>query len=189
VGHGRQGGLGDAISTLLEWQGWDVTREFYYNDAGNQIANLALSVQAASGRTRRGREMPAGRLPRRLHPRDRARYVADRSATPPATTSSDPPFRRGIPAREQDMDLRAFGVKFDRISSRARSTRRQGGRDGEPLKRAGTLRVGGRAVAADHGLRRRQGPRDAQVRRHVHVLRARRRVSPHASSGADSKRA
>ncbi|MGZ5661153.1 MAG: arginine--tRNA ligase domain-containing protein, partial [Usitatibacter sp.] len=46
VGHGRQAALGDAISTLLEWQGWRVTREFYYNDAGNQIANLALSVQA-----------------------------------------------------------------------------------------------------------------------------------------------
>ncbi len=46
VGHGRQAALGDAISTLLEWQGWRVTREFYYNDAGAQIANLALSVQA-----------------------------------------------------------------------------------------------------------------------------------------------
>ena len=46
VGHGRQAALGDAISTLLEWQGWRVTREFYYNDAGNQIANLGLSVQA-----------------------------------------------------------------------------------------------------------------------------------------------
>ncbi|HET7402017.1 MAG TPA: arginine--tRNA ligase, partial [Usitatibacter sp.] len=46
VGHGRQAALGDVIATLLEWQGWRVTREFYYNDAGNQIANLALSVQA-----------------------------------------------------------------------------------------------------------------------------------------------
>ena len=45
VGHGRQAALGDAVATLLEWQGWRVTREFYYNDAGNQIANLALSVQ------------------------------------------------------------------------------------------------------------------------------------------------
>ncbi|MGZ5651107.1 MAG: arginine--tRNA ligase domain-containing protein, partial [Usitatibacter sp.] len=34
VGHGRQAALGDSISTLLEWQGWRVTREFYYNDAG-----------------------------------------------------------------------------------------------------------------------------------------------------------
>ncbi|MFN5598161.1 MAG: arginine--tRNA ligase, partial [Gemmatimonas sp.] len=46
VGHGRQAALGDAISTLLEWTGFDVDREFYYNDAGAQIANLAKSTQA-----------------------------------------------------------------------------------------------------------------------------------------------
>src|SRR5215468_11321852 len=46
VGHGRQAALGDAIASLLEWQGWSVSREFYYNDAGAQIINLALSVQA-----------------------------------------------------------------------------------------------------------------------------------------------
>ena len=46
VGHGRQAALGDAIATLLEWTGWRVTREFYYNDAGAQIENLTLSVWA-----------------------------------------------------------------------------------------------------------------------------------------------
>jgi len=46
VGHGRQAALGDAIASLLEAQGYAVTREFYYNDAGVQIQNLALSVQA-----------------------------------------------------------------------------------------------------------------------------------------------
>src|SRR5207248_5619147 len=46
VGHGRQAALGDAIATLLEWTGWRVSREFYYNDAGAQINNLAISVQA-----------------------------------------------------------------------------------------------------------------------------------------------
>ena len=46
VGHGRQAALGDAISTLLEVTGWKVTREFYYNDAGVQIENLAASVEA-----------------------------------------------------------------------------------------------------------------------------------------------
>lgn len=46
VGHGRQAALGDAIATLLEWTGWNVTREFYYNDAGAQIENLAASVRA-----------------------------------------------------------------------------------------------------------------------------------------------
>src|SRR5829696_2826466 len=46
VGHGRQAALGDAISALLEWTGWRVSREFYYNDAGVQIENLARSTQA-----------------------------------------------------------------------------------------------------------------------------------------------
>src|SRR3972149_6510993 len=53
VGHGRQAALGDAISALLEAQDWKVTREFYYNDAGAQIDNLALSVQARA-REQRG---------------------------------------------------------------------------------------------------------------------------------------
>ncbi|MGZ8320443.1 MAG: arginine--tRNA ligase domain-containing protein, partial [Telluria sp.] len=46
VGHGRQAALGDALSALFEAQGYDVTREFYYNDAGVQIATLATSTQA-----------------------------------------------------------------------------------------------------------------------------------------------
>jgi arginyl-tRNA synthetase len=44
VGHGRQAALGDAISALLEWSGWSVSREFYYNDGGTQIENLARST-------------------------------------------------------------------------------------------------------------------------------------------------
>src|ERR1044071_9299557 len=54
VGHGRQAALGDAISSLLEWTGWDVTREFYYNDAGAQITNLTRSVQARIAELRTG---------------------------------------------------------------------------------------------------------------------------------------
>lgn len=46
LGHARQGALGDVLSRMLKSQGWTVTREFYYNDAGNQIHNLAISVQA-----------------------------------------------------------------------------------------------------------------------------------------------
>src|SRR5690606_19488986 len=46
VGHGRAGAIGDSIARVLEANGWDVTREYYYNDAGAQIDNLALSVQA-----------------------------------------------------------------------------------------------------------------------------------------------
>ena len=46
LGHARQAALGDAIARLMATQGWAVTREFYYNDAGVQIHNLAISVQA-----------------------------------------------------------------------------------------------------------------------------------------------
>ena len=46
IGHGRGAAIGDTLCRLLEATGWDVTREFYYNDAGAQISNLALSVQA-----------------------------------------------------------------------------------------------------------------------------------------------
>ena len=46
VGHGRQAALGDAIASLLEWTGWAVHREYYYNDSGRQIELLALSVRA-----------------------------------------------------------------------------------------------------------------------------------------------
>ena len=46
VGHGRAGAIGDCIARVLEANGWDVRREFYYNDAGVQINNLALSTQA-----------------------------------------------------------------------------------------------------------------------------------------------
>lgn len=46
AGHGRQVCLGKAIANLLEWTGYEVTREYYYNDAGNQMNNLAKSIQA-----------------------------------------------------------------------------------------------------------------------------------------------
>jgi len=46
IGHGRQAALGDAISELLAWAGWKAHREYYYNDAGEQIMRLARSVWA-----------------------------------------------------------------------------------------------------------------------------------------------
>ncbi len=46
LGHGRQAALGDAVAALLEWTGWAVHREFYYNDSGRQMELLALSVRA-----------------------------------------------------------------------------------------------------------------------------------------------
>ena len=115
VGHGRQAALGDAISTLLEWQGWRVTREFYYNDAGNQIANLALSVQARIKQAR-GQDVPM--------PQDgyHGEYIRDIAREYVAAHFGDAAgedleqirkFAVAYLRNEQDLDLRAFGVKFD----------------------------------------------------------------------------
>lgn len=45
LGHARQAALGDVLANIMQTQGWNVTREFYYNDAGVQISNLTKSVQ------------------------------------------------------------------------------------------------------------------------------------------------
>lgn len=115
VGHGRQAALGDAISTLLEWTGWSVTREFYYNDAGVQIANLGLSVQA------RVRELTTGvsEIPEGGYHGEYIRDIArDYVATHPADAQGDDlegirAFAVAYLRSEQDKDLQAFGVKFD----------------------------------------------------------------------------
>jgi arginyl-tRNA synthetase len=115
VGHGRQAALGDAIATLLEWQGWRVTREFYYNDAGNQIANLALSVQARIREARGAAvEMPKdGYMGDYI--RDIAReYVAEHFGDAGGEDLEQiRKFAVAYLRNEQDVDLRAFGVKFD----------------------------------------------------------------------------
>jgi arginyl-tRNA synthetase len=115
VGHGRQAAIGDAISTLLEWQDWKVTREFYYNDGGNQIANLALSVQfrvkAAAGEKA---EMPKDGYHGEYIKDIAGEYVA---AHPGDAAGNDLEAIRRFAVdylrREQDIDLKAFGVKFD----------------------------------------------------------------------------
>jgi arginyl-tRNA synthetase len=115
VGHGRQAALGDAISTLLEWQGWRVLREFYYNDAGNQIANLALSTRFRL-RERAGEpgEMPAdGYHGQYIH--DIARDYTAENPRDPLGEDLDAVRRFAVAylRGEQDADLRAFGVAFD----------------------------------------------------------------------------
>jgi arginyl-tRNA synthetase len=115
VGHGRGAAVGDAIATLLEWQGARVHREFYYNDAGAQIANLALSVQARV----RQRYDPSAPFPEDGY---RGEYIADIAAAYCAAHPDDhraddlDAIRRFAVAalrREQDADLAAFGVRFD----------------------------------------------------------------------------
>src|SRR5205814_2491778 len=115
VGHGRQAALGDAIAALLEWTGWRVSREFYYNDAGSQIMNLARSVQV---RIRQARGLPA-ELPEQGYQGDYIREIAERyvAAHPRDPEGTDVDAVRQFAVRElrkeQDLDLQAFGVKFD----------------------------------------------------------------------------
>jgi arginyl-tRNA synthetase len=125
VGHGRQGALGDALSSLLESQGYEVFREFYYNDAGVQIVNLALSVQARA----KGIKPGDTGWPESAYNGD---YIADIAADYligntieasdglPVSASGDidnlDSIRRFAVAylrREQDRDLKAFGIRFD----------------------------------------------------------------------------
>ena len=125
VGHGRQGALGDAMASLLDAQGYEVTREFYYNDAGAQIGNLAYSVQARA----RGLAPGDAHWPESAYNGD---YIADIAADflarktvsasdgQPVTASGDANdlesirlFAVAYLRREQDLDLQAFGVKFD----------------------------------------------------------------------------
>ena len=115
VGHGRQAALGDAIAALLASQGWTVTREFYYNDAGAQIANLALSVQARL----RERAGEPGEVPDGGYHGEYIKEIAERYAVelPADPRGADLERVRAVAVRElrheQDLDLRAFGVKFD----------------------------------------------------------------------------
>jgi len=124
LGHARQAALGDAICHLFESQGYQVTREFYYNDAGVQIATLAASVQARI----RGFKPGEPQWPDAAYNGD---YIADIAADFMAkktvqaddrgfTASGDPDdidsireFAVAYLRHEQDLDLQAFGLRFD----------------------------------------------------------------------------
>jgi len=115
VGHGRQAAIGDAIATLLEWTGWKVTREYYYNDTGTQIMNLARSVQARIKELAGEKaEIPEGGY--------HGEYIKDIALTYAVGHRDDPKgdnldairrFAVEELRKEQDKDLQAFGVKFD----------------------------------------------------------------------------
>ena len=124
VGHGRGAAIGDCLCRLLAATGWDVTREFYYNDAGAQIGNLARSVQArALGLGPDDHGWPEDGY--------RGDYIADVAAAylvgetinaddQHVTGAKDPHdigairhFAVAYLRREQDLDLKAFDVHFD----------------------------------------------------------------------------
>ncbi len=124
VGHGRNAVLGDCISNLLQTQGADVLREFYYNDAGVQIATLGISTQ----RRLQGFKPGDAGWPEAAY---NGEYIADIAADFAAkktvraddrafTASGDVDDLAGITQfavaylrHEQDLDLQAFGVHFD----------------------------------------------------------------------------
>ena len=113
VGHGRQAALGDAIARPVRSAGYAVTREFYYNDAGAQIQNLALSVRA------RAHELLGSHatFPEDGYRGDYIRELAQRYLDEVGHDLSDiESIRRFAVAelrKEQDRDLQAFGVQFD----------------------------------------------------------------------------
>ncbi|MBA4381224.1 MAG: arginine--tRNA ligase [Sideroxydans sp.] len=127
VGHGRGAAVGDCLCSVLDAAGWDVTREFYYNDAGVQIDNLTLSVQLrCKGVTPDDASWPESGY-RGDYIADVARaYLAketivssDQNITGKGDVNDAEAIRHFAVAylrREQDLDLRAFGVEFDVFS-------------------------------------------------------------------------
>ncbi len=125
VGHGRQAALGDALASLLQTQGYEVSREFYYNDAGVQIQNLGLSVQARA----RGLKPGDAGWPESAYNGEYIQEIADDFIAKKTVHAFD-----GEPVKangkvddleairkfavtylrhEQDIDLQRFGVRFD----------------------------------------------------------------------------
>ncbi|MFO7746430.1 MAG: arginine--tRNA ligase [Orrella sp.] len=126
VGHARQAALGDALCRLFAADGHEVSREFYYNDAGNQIDNLAISVQARA----KGLEPDSDDYPADGYRGDYildiaqdylARQTIQIDNGDPVTGEGDlenldaiRQFAVAYLRREQDLDLQAFGLSFDR---------------------------------------------------------------------------
>jgi arginyl-tRNA synthetase len=125
VGHGRQAALGDALAALLHSQGYEVSREYYYNDAGVQIQNLALSVQARARGLRPG---DAG-WPEAAYNGEYIQDIADDFLARKSVHALDGEavkasgkvddleairkFAVAYLRHEQDIDLQKFGVHFD----------------------------------------------------------------------------
>jgi arginyl-tRNA synthetase len=132
VGHGRQAALGDAICNLFATQGWQVCREFYYNDAGVQIDTLTKSTQLRAQGFKPGdacwpteADNPAskafynGTYIQEIADDFLARKTVvadDRSFTASGDVQDVKSIRNFSVAylrHEQDLDLQAFAVKFD----------------------------------------------------------------------------
>jgi arginyl-tRNA synthetase len=124
VGHGRQAALGDAICNLLATQGQQVYREFYYNDAGVQIGTLANSTQWRA----KGCKPGDAEWPEAAYNGDYIQDIANDFLARKTVKSDDREFTASGDVNdldgmrqfavaylrhEQDLDLKAFDVKFD----------------------------------------------------------------------------
>lgn len=127
VGHGRGAAIGDCLARLFEFSGWDVTREFYYNDAGSQIDNLTKSIKARCMNVLP--EDPS-------FPEDgyRGEYISDiaksylakktiQNGSETFSSNGDATVDDAIKnygvhylRKEQDQDLEAFKIRFDVFS-------------------------------------------------------------------------
>ncbi len=114
VGHGRQAALGDALANLLDSQDTNVHREFYYNDAGVQIHNLALSVQARL----QGLNPQSPNWPKEAYNGEYIAEIAESYQGAGYDQSDLEQIRQYAVAylrKEQDIDLKTFGVQFDQF--------------------------------------------------------------------------
>jgi arginyl-tRNA synthetase len=132
VGHGRQAALGDAICNLFSTQGWQVHREFYYNDAGVQIQTLATSTQLRAKGFKPGDDCwpvdPENPLSKAFYNGDYIQDIADDFLARKTVAADDRSFAASGDVEdlesirnfavaylrhEQDKDLQAFNLKFD----------------------------------------------------------------------------
>ena len=127
VGHGRGAAVGDCIARLLTASGWDVTREFYYNDAGVQIDNLTISVLAHC----RGITPDHAQWPEEGYRGDYIADIAQAFMSKKTVVADDMEFSANGDVNdveairhfavaylrhEQDLDLKAFQINFDVFS-------------------------------------------------------------------------
>nr|WP_275584543.1 arginine--tRNA ligase [Stenotrophomonas sp. NLF4-10] len=124
VGHGRAGAIGDCIARVLEANGWNAKREFYYNDAGVQIENLARSVQARARGFKPGdAQWPADAYNGEYIDDVAKAYLLGQSVELEGSTVTGSGNAEDIDSirrfavawlrNEQNLDLAAFGVDFD----------------------------------------------------------------------------
>ena len=122
IAHGRQAAIGDSLARVMAHAGYDVGREFYVNDTGNQMENLGRSILARSLETK-GKTLEIDGKPyvfdgsvENAYRGDYIKEIAKR-VTEPATVESCGRLGKEILLEDIKRDLTQFRVTFDRWSS------------------------------------------------------------------------